>query len=123
MSVLPTTEQNSSKEILPSSSRSANRMVLSTICCSCVSFSKVNAITSSSIVCVRLPLPPAFAGYLRHLTNYATMRKAKRSLDSLSPFTLNWDTPWMNSLKSTCNPTAPNSARALAAPQHCLCLL
>ena len=25
------------------------------------------------------------------------MRKAKRSFDSLSPFTLNCDTPWMNS--------------------------
>lgn len=38
MSVLPTTEQNSSNEIFPSSSLSANRMVLSTICCSWVSF-------------------------------------------------------------------------------------
>lgn len=29
------------------------------------------------------------------------MRNAKRSFDNLSPFTLNCDTPWMNSLKST----------------------
>merc|ERR1719370_646511 len=36
--VFPTMSQNSSKLILPSSSLSAKRIVLSTICCNCVSF-------------------------------------------------------------------------------------
>lgn len=50
MSVLPTTEQNSSNEILPSSSLSANTIVLSTICCSCVSFRLLPTIIFSTFM-------------------------------------------------------------------------
>ena len=38
--------------------------------------------------------------------------KANLSLDSLSPFTLNWLTPWMNSLKST-SPLPSSSKRSI----------